>query len=149
MTRFFLTAAVALAPALPALAQDGTTLQVAESEAFGSYLTNGEGAPLYAFTADTQGTADAAPVISCNPDCLQAWPLVTGDAPEAGEGVDASMIGTMDHEGQSVVTYNGWPLYTFTQDQGSDTPQGQDIESFGGEWYLVGPDGTIVEEHEA
>jgi len=40
--------------------------------------------------------------------------------------------------------YHGWPLYYFTRDEDADAPQGQDVESFGGEWYLITPDGEKV-----
>lgn len=139
------TAAVALALAAPAFAQDAVTLQVGESDEYGSYLETADGAPVYLFTTDTQGSGDAGATVSCSGDCLQAWPPVTGEA-TAGEGVDQSLIGSTDADGQQVVTYNGWPLYTFVQDEGQDQPQGQDKEGFGGEWYLVTPAGEKVED---
>jgi len=142
--RLLITTFAALgALALPALGQDATTIQTGEAEEFGEYLVTGEDRPVYLFTTDTQGTADAEAGISCtSQECLDAWPLVTtqGD-PQAGGNADAEMLGTAQHEGQTVVTYNGWPLYLFAKDEGADTPQGQDIESFGGEWYLVTPAG--------
>ena len=95
------------------------------------------------FTTDTPGTDERQARITCTgDDCLDAWPPVTtvGDPRAAGEAKSA-MLGTTRHDGQTVVTYNGWPLYHFVRDAGADTPQGQDIESFGGEWYLVTPDG--------
>lgn len=140
------TAAVALVLAAPAFAQEGTTIQVAQSEEYGQYLVTGEGRPVYLFTTDTQGTADQQAQISCTSEaCLNAWPLVTTSGePQAGEGADASLLGTVEYEGQEVVTYNGWPLYYFARDEGAEAPQGQDIESFGGEWYLVTPSGEKV-----
>ena len=145
--RNLMTTAVALAAlAGPALAQDATTIQVAESEQFGEYLATGEGRPVYLFTTDTQGMEGQEPAISCtSEDCLGAWPLVTtmGD-PMAGEGVTADMLGTMDYEGQTVVTYNGWPLYYFVRDSAGEAPQGNEIESFGGEWYLLNAEGEEV-----
>ncbi|MDH4541647.1 hypothetical protein CUR85_17235 [Sulfitobacter faviae] len=66
------------------------------------------------------------------------------DMPQAGDGVGEEMLGTVDYEGQKVVTYHGWPLYYFTRDEDADAPQGQDVESFGGEWYLITPDGEKV-----
>lgn len=140
------TAAVALVLAAPAFAQEGTTIQVAQSEEYGQYLVTGEGRPVYLFTTDTQGTGDQQAQISCTSEaCLNAWPLVTTSGePQAGEGADASLLGTVPYEGQEVVTYNGWPLYYFARDEGAEAPQGQDIESFGGEWYLVTPSGEEV-----
>lgn len=140
------TALVMAALAAPAPAQDATVIEVARGDQYGEYLATGEGRPVYLFTADTQGSGSEEPRISCtSEDCLNAWPLVTtqGD-PQAGEAVNADMLGTFDHEGQTVVTYNGWPLYHFARDAGGEAPQGQDVESFGGEWYLVTPGGEKV-----
>lgn len=140
--------AVALALAAPAFAQDATTIEVAESETFGQYLTDAEGRPVYIFTTDTPGTADEQAQISCtSAECLAAWPLVTSSGdPEAGNGADAMLLGTTEYEGQQVVTYNGWPLYYFVRDEGADQPQGNEIESFGGEWYLLTAEGEELHE---
>ncbi|MGP1356910.1 COG4315 family predicted lipoprotein [Roseicyclus sp.] len=138
-------AATLAALGLPALAQD-TTLGVADMGTYGEYLTGPDGRPLYMFTTDTQGDG-ADPVISCtSQECLTAWPLITveGDV-TVGEGLDQSLAGTMEHEGRTVVTYNGWPLYAFQRDLADQPPQGQDIGSFGGEWYLVDPQGEPIE----
>ena len=139
------TAAIALALAAPAFAQESVTLQVNQSEEHGEYLATAEGRPVYMFTTDTQGTGDQQAQISCtSQECLDAWPLVTGEA-EAGQEADDSMLGTTQYENQQVVTYNGWPLYYFVRDEGAEEPQGQDIESFGGEWYLMAPSGEPIE----
>ena len=157
-----------------AFAQESVTLQVMESEEYGAYLTDGEGRTLYLFAnpdaeagsetggmetggmesgGETGGAgmggdvrAEAAP---CTGDCLGAWPPFTtsGDAESvtAGEGVDAALIGTSSLEdGSTIVTYNGWPLYYFVQDSAAGDVNGQEVESFGGVWYLVTPEGTEV-----
>jgi len=67
----------------------------------------------------------------------------SGHAPSRGR-CQGKMLGTMDYDGQKVVTYHGWPLYYFTRDEDADAPQGQDVESFGGEWYLITPEGEKV-----
>lgn len=145
MKAYLLTAAIAALAAAPALAQDGATVTVAESEAHGSHLADADGRALYLFTTDKPDGAEQARVTCTSEACLGAWPLYTTQGePQAGEGVDAAMLGTLDYEGEQVVTYNGWPLYHFARDQGADAPQGQDIESFGGEWYLVQPSGEKV-----
>ncbi len=144
--RSFTIAALAAAVALPAFAQDATTIQVAESEEYGQHLATAEERPIYLFTTDTQGQGEQEPQISCtSEECLTGWPLVTTTGePQAGEGVDQALLGTTDYEGQTVVTYNGWPLYYFVRDEGQDAPQGQDVEAFGGEWYLLTAEGEEV-----
>ena len=147
MRPLLLTAAAATLLAAPALAQEETAIALAseQSDEHGSYLTDAEGRPVYLFTADQQGTGDQAAVINCSEECLEAWPLVEGRGEvEAQENAKAELVGNVQHDAQSVVTYNGWPLYFFVRDEGADAPQGNDIESFGGEWYLVTPEGEKV-----
>lgn len=123
-------------------------IQVVQSDQYGPYLADSEGRALYLFTADRQGSGNQEPTVSCSGECLAAWPpLYTTGAPQAGEKVDDSKLGTVEHDGQSMVTYNGWPLYYFAKDTQPGQATGQDIESFGGEWYLVTPDGEKVENH--
>lgn len=147
MRRFLLSATAAGLLAAPALAQEETATALAseQSEEYGTYLTDAEGRPVYLFTADQQGSGDQVPVVNCGEECLEAWPLVEARGQvEAKEPAKSDLIGTVDHNAQSVVTYNGWPLYFFVRDEGADAPQGNDVESFGGEWYLVTPEGEKV-----
>ena len=140
-------AALALALiAAPAMAQDAATVMVEESEEYGQHLVDGDGRALYLFTTDTRGEGDTEAQISCtSQECLENWPLFTTQGePQAGENADASLLGTIQYEGESVVTYNGWPLYYFVRDQGEGEATGQDIASFGGEWYLLTPQGEPV-----
>jgi predicted lipoprotein with Yx(FWY)xxD motif len=143
--------AVALAgPVLPAAAQTAEAAKVAveESQQYGPYLTDADGRALYLFTADQQGSGDEAAQSNCYDACAEAWPpLVTGGEPQAGERADKSLIGTIERQnGDMQVTYGGWPLYYFVQDQGAGEATGQDKHGFGGEWYLVTPAGEKVEE---
>jgi predicted lipoprotein with Yx(FWY)xxD motif len=131
--------------AAPAFAQDAAaTVKVSKSEEYGQYLTDADGRALYLFTADRQG-GDAAAEISCSGECLDRWPpLYTQGKPEAGDRADASLLGTVTHNGKTMVTYNGWPLYYFFKDEEPGQTNGQDIKSFGGEWYLVSPEGEKI-----
>ena len=111
----------------------------AETGTYGEYVAYPDGRPIYLFTADTKGQASA-----CYDACAEAWPPVTGDLATAA-GLDASLLGTIIREdGTRQVTYAGWPLYEFTRDEAGSEPQGQEIESFGGEWYLIGANGERV-----
>lgn len=113
-------------------------LTVQASDVYGEYIARSDGRPLYLFTADQQGEASA-----CYDECADAWPPVTGDA-AADAGLDASLIGSIIRDDGSLqATYNGWPLYEFASDSGTE-PTGQDIEGFGGEWYLISPEGEEV-----
>lgn len=128
-------------------AQDSPTLSVEQGAEYGQYIVGPEGKPVYMFTTDSQGDG-GEPAISCtSEECLDAWPLVTADGEvTVGPELDESLAGTFSYDGQTVVTYNGWPLYTFARDEAGQPPQGQDVHSFGGEWYLLGPQGEKIEE---
>ncbi len=140
----------ALAMPGAALAQDAAMVKMKKGEQYGQYLTDSQGRALYMFSADKQGKGGTEAEINCATDCLKAWPPhYSAETPKAGEGVDEAKLGRVEHEGRQIVTYNGWPLYYFAKDQGSDKPTGQDIESYGGEWYLVTPDGMKVHEAKA
>ena len=40
-----------------------------------------------------------------------------------------------------MVTYDGWPLYTYTGDIDPGQATGQDIDLNGGDWYVLRPSG--------
>ena len=154
MTRWFLTlsalAAVVSWGVAPAGAQmtKATHVTVAQSDQYGAYLANAAGRALYLFTADQQSNGKDKAVSNCYDACAQAWPpLLTNAKPEAGAQAQASLLGTVQRKnGAMQVTYNGWPLYHFTRDKGPGKTTGQDVHGFGGEWYLVTPEGTKAKE---
>jgi predicted lipoprotein with Yx(FWY)xxD motif len=111
----------------------------------GTVLVNGQGQTLYMLTSETGGK------ITCTQanGCTQAWPetLVASGATAAtaGSGVQASLLGTVkDAGGNLEVTYNHWPLYTFSGDSGPGVAKGQGLTSFGGTWYVLSGSGNPV-----
>lgn len=86
----------------------------------GSVLVDGEGMTLYLFTPDSDG------VPICGGSCAEPWPPVVDDEPVAGEGVDASLLGTVDRsDGSSQMTYAGHPLYRYGEDSQPGDVSGQ------------------------
>lgn len=120
------------------------TVNVSESTDFGPILVDGTGMSLYVFLADTQNGGTSA----CGTDdgCTAGWPpLMSESAPAAGEGVDATLLGTITRDdGSMQVTYNGWPLYHFAGDAAPGDANGQGLDEFGGIWCLVSPAGEAV-----
>ena len=115
----------------------GTVVDLGQNDTLGSLLVDDKGMTLYLFTKDTPNTT------VCYDKCATAWPplLTTGD-PVAGEGVDASLLGTTDRtDGTVQVTYNGWPLYYYEKDKAPGDVVGQDV---GGVWYVVSAEGDQV-----
>jgi predicted lipoprotein with Yx(FWY)xxD motif len=111
----------------------------------GTVLVDGQGQTLYMLTSEKAGK------ITCTQanGCTQAWPetLVGGGATAAtaGSGVQASLLGTVkDASGNLEVTYNHWPLYTFSGDSGPGMAKGQGLTSFGGTWYVLNGSGNPV-----
>lgn len=104
------------------------------------FLVDQQGRTLYLFTTDTQNGGTSA----CIAECLTQWPplIVTG-TPQAGQGVDASLLGTITREdGTLQATYNGWPLYTYAGDAGPGATTGQGM---GGVWFLVSGTGNAIQ----
>jgi predicted lipoprotein with Yx(FWY)xxD motif len=142
-----LLAVSTLASTGPAAAQavepkEQAKLEVGQKEDLGKYLTDAEGRSLYLFEADSERNSN------CYDACADAWPpLLTKSEPQAGEGIDKTLIGTIEREGTEgamQVIYAGWPLYYFARDEAPGDTKGQDIEGFGAEWYLLTPEGEKV-----
>jgi predicted lipoprotein with Yx(FWY)xxD motif len=111
----------------------------------GTVLVNGQGKTLYMLTSEKGGK------ITCTQanGCTQVWPetLLTRGArtATAGSGVQSSLLGTVKGaSGSPEVTYNHWPLYTFSGDSGPGAAKGQGLTSFGGTWYVLNGSGNPV-----
>jgi predicted lipoprotein with Yx(FWY)xxD motif len=117
------------------------TVNVSDVEGFGLILVDGDGLSLYLFTNDTQDSGTS----TCTGECLVEWPALTTEGePVAGEGVDATLLGTITRDDGSLqVTYNGWPLYYFHEDAAPGDTNGQGL---GGVWFLVSPEGEAIEQ---
>ncbi|HEV7277327.1 MAG TPA: hypothetical protein VGN80_13660 [Devosiaceae bacterium] len=110
----------------------------------GQYLVDANGMSLYLFKADRQGGAGTEPLSACEETaCVGTWPpLVADGRPVGDDTIDAGLLGTMTRgDGIEQVTYNGWPLYYYFEDYEPGDINGDDIESFGEDWYLIGPNG--------
>lgn len=132
----------------PALAQDSATVTVQTHATFGAYLADADGRAVYLFEADTPGSGGMKAASACKDDCLAAWPPLTasGDL-VAGEGASGDLLGSFEREdGAPQVTYNGWPLYYYHEDEAAGDVKGHDIEEFGAEWYLMAPSGEKAED---
>lgn len=114
----------------------GATVQVAEVD-LGSILVGPEGRTLYLFLQDT------GPEGTCYAACETNWPPLTSSvAPEAGDGVNPSLLGTIERtDGSTQVTYAGHPLYYFGGDEAAGDMNGEGI---GDVWFVVSPQGKAV-----
>jgi len=110
----------------------------------GEYVVSGSGFALYTFKADVRGSANAPARSACEGECLDAWPPLLVSEPPVGDGnIRAELLGTIVRsDGTTQVTYNGWPLYFYAEDTQPSDIKGNDIEEFGEDWYLIGPNGN-------
>lgn len=123
----------------------GAAIQVSHKDDIGNYLTDAHGKTLYLFEKDEHGAS------TCYGACARAWPpLVSRGHPLAGRGVDKKKLSTIKrNDGSRQVTYGGWPLYYFVKDDEAGDTYGQEVEGFGGEWYMVSPAGAKAEAEES
>lgn len=141
-----------------ALAAGPARLMVLQDDELGKYLTDDLGRGIYVFIdpahEDELGTARNRPTPECDATCRAVWPpVVTDGAPVAVPAIEADRVGTIATDAGTQVTYDGWPLYRFVADRGRGDTKGEGIEppaakAFGGAWYLIAPDGTLVEPEE-
>lgn len=111
-------------------------IESAQTE-LGTILVDAGGNTLYMFTQDSPGES------TCEGGCLATWPALPGDV-KAGEGVDESLLGTIERsDGSTQATYADWPLYYYLQDQAEGDMNGQGV---GDVWYVLSPEGTVIKK---
>jgi predicted lipoprotein with Yx(FWY)xxD motif len=123
-------------------ASKSTAATVASGQTkLGTVLVDGQRRTLYLFEKD-QGTAS-----SCYGACASIWPpLTTGAKRVAGTGLPAARLGsTKRTDGKTEVTYAGHPLYTYAGDSKPGDAQGQGLDQFGAEWYVLAPSGHKID----
>lgn len=107
----------------------------------GDILVDDKGNTLYLFLADKKNKSN------CTGACAKAWPpLLTKGAAEVGKGVDKKLLDkTKRSDGDEQVTYNGHPLYYYAGDTEPGQTNGQNLDQFGAEWYVLDAKGKQVE----
>jgi predicted lipoprotein with Yx(FWY)xxD motif len=123
-----------------ASARGAATIATARTT-LGTVLVDARGRTLYLFEKDKRAAS------SCYGACASVWPpLTTGSKVVAGTGVAAAKLGSAKRsDGKTEVTYAGHPLYTYAGDSKPGAVQGQGLDQFGAEWYVVAPSGRKVD----
>ena len=118
--------------------QTNALVLLGDQSDLGSILMDRSGRTQYLYTPDERN------VSNCSGGCALAWPpLLTSGDPVAGDGLNSDRLGVITRDdGPSQVTYNGWPLYYFSRDEGPGDANGQDR---GDVWYVVSPFGGPVQ----
>jgi predicted lipoprotein with Yx(FWY)xxD motif len=103
----------------------------------GTVLVNAEGFTLYHLKTETSSD------IQCTGACAGTWPpvlLPAGvTAPTEASGVTGKLGTVTRPDGGTQVTYNGFPLYTYSGDTGPGQANGQGIQNV---WFAVTATGS-------
>ena len=102
--------------------------KAASNAKLGRILVDSSGNTLYTLTG-ADGKA-----VACTGQCVTFWPLALVNA---GSSTDTQGLSTIAADGGKQLTYQGLPLYTFTQDAGPGSATGDGVSSFGGTWHVV------------
>jgi predicted lipoprotein with Yx(FWY)xxD motif len=114
-------------------------LMIADSP-LGDIIVDGEGMTAYYFDKDVPDSGES----TCAGDCATAWPSITAesDTPSV-EGVTAEVGTIVGIAGETHITINGMPIYTFAKDAAPGDINGQGANEV---WWVVAPDGTKITE---
>jgi predicted lipoprotein with Yx(FWY)xxD motif len=116
------------------------TVDVKSVKGYGKILVTSSGVSLYVLTSDPSGGS------SCIGSCAIVWPpLIASGKLKAGPGVDPSLLSTFGRSGGGrQVLYDKHALYTYEEDTGPGMVTGQGVETYGGIWWLVSPNGHAI-----
>ena len=106
-----------------------------------SYITDIEGRTLYGFVADTKDTNNYTMPDFSNDS---VWPIFEIDLDKIPSILDAADFGTIDVFGRAQVTYKGWPLYYFGQDEARGDNKGISYPA-PGVWPILNIDSPLLE----
>ena len=126
-----------LAAAATALASTPTGSQVRakKTSTLGTILVDSKGRTLYLFEKDKRDKS------LCTGACAANWPPYLTKAktkPKAMLGVKAAWLRTIKRaDGRLQVTYNHHPLYLFKYDKRAGQTNGENLNAFGADWYVV------------
>ncbi len=130
----------------PAAAPPGKAVRISAKAVpgLGTILVNSAGHTLYVFAPDNHSK------VTCTGGCAAVWPPESSPAGAhaAGTGgVKASLLGTAPNpSGGNVVTYAGWPLYSYVADTTPGSAAGQDVDLNGGFWWVITTSGTVIKK---
>lgn len=120
----------------------GPRISTATISGLGPVLVNAQGRTLYMFAPDKHMK------VTCVSSCATIWPpafLPSGQKPVASGPVKQALLGSdPDPAGGRVITYAGWPLYTYITDTSPGQAAGQALNLNGGLWYVISPSGKLI-----
>lgn len=136
------TAFTATALAAPPKSTRSLVVSTKKLPGLGTVLVNAKGLTLYMFVPDKRRK------VTCVQTCAAVWPPLTrpahGKLVAQGAAKFKLLATDPDPEGGRVVTYHGWPLYTYIADKKPGMATGQAINLNGGLWYVLAPSGKVI-----
>ncbi len=133
------TASPAVTVTPTSLTSPATTAPTIETgkTSLGTVLIDSKGHTLYYLSTEQTGQDEC----TMQPGCSVLWPTLhppSSGAPSAGGGVGGTVAVITAADGSLEVTFNGWPLHSFSGEPPGQV-EGQDEASFGGTWYVATP----------
>jgi predicted lipoprotein with Yx(FWY)xxD motif len=117
-------------------ATGGNTVSTKDISGTGTVLVNSSGQALYASDQEA-----AAGKVMCTGACNSFWePLTANGTPTASSSVSGKLGTVKRPDGGSQVTFDGKPVYTFTQDQAGEVTGDGFKDAFDGHrftWHVV------------
>ncbi len=105
----------------------------------GTVLVTAGGLTLYWFANDTASQSN------CNGSCATYWKPLLGTAAAASGASLPHGFGTIKRsDGQTQITYDGHPLYTYTGDTTAGQINGNGLDASGGMWWAITPTGSAL-----
>ena|ERR1700690_1976307 len=107
--------------------QTSYAVDIKSKEGIGSYLVDAKGMTLYNFKKDSQGKS------TCMGECGGMWPAFFTANITVPPGLKASDFGTITrNDGKKQTTYQGIPLYYFTDDRKPGDTHGNGVSNI---WF--------------
>jgi predicted lipoprotein with Yx(FWY)xxD motif len=117
---------------------------IASVSGLGNVVVDGRGRTVYVLTKAGKKNLPCTDASGCT----MYWPdLSLPDGTKsatAGQGVNASLLGTKKANGETYPTYHGWLLYEYSGDTAAGQGRGEGVKDFGGVWYAVNAKGNLV-----
>lgn len=120
----------------------GVAVKTRKIKGLGTVLVNPAGRTLYVFMKDQHRH------VTCTGSCASFWPplkLKGSGKPKGGGAAKNSLLSSdKNPSGGRVVTYNHWPLYTYSGDSAAGQATGWNLNLNGGKWYVISAAGKVV-----
>jgi len=125
-------------------ATSSVAVKTRKIKGLGVVLVNPAGRTLYVFMKDAHRHVTCTKANGCQ----SFWPPLKwkgSGKPTAGGTAKSGLLGLdKNPSGGKVVTYNSWPLYTYTGDSAAGQSNGWNTTLNGGKWYVISAAGKVV-----